>query len=102
MSSRTGRSSSKNTMNSTAADPLPQVEPAAIRVWTEKRMIYLELTDGRIVGFPASRFRRLRDASDEDLAQVRLELQGHALRWEAIDEDLTVPGIVAGNFQLPP
>ncbi len=89
-------------MNSTAADPLPQVEPAAIRVWTEKRMIYLELTDGRIVGFPASRFRRLRDASDEDLAQVRLELQGHALRWEAIDEDLTVPGIVAGNFQLPP
>lgn len=65
-------------------------------------MIYLELTDGRIVGFPASRFRRLRDASDEDLAQVRLELQGHALRWEAIDEDLTVPGIVAGNFQLPP
>ncbi|MBX3750859.1 MAG: DUF2442 domain-containing protein [Opitutaceae bacterium] len=89
-------------MNSTAADPLPQVEPAAIRAWTEKRMIYLELTDGRIVGFPASRFRRLRDASDEDLAQVRLELQGHALRWEAIDEDLTVPGIVAGNFQLPP
>lgn len=89
-------------MNSTAADPLPQVEPAAIRVWTEKRMIYLELTDGRIIGFPASRFRRLRDASDQELAQVRLELQGHALRWEAIDEDVTVPGIVAGNFQLPP
>lgn len=65
-------------------------------------MIYLELTDGRIIGFPASRFRRLRDASDQELAQVRLELQGHALRWEAIDEDLTVPGIVAGNFQLPP
>lgn len=89
-------------MNSTAADPLPQVEPAAIRVWTEGRMIYLELTDGRIIGFPASRFRRLRDASDKELAQVRLELQGHALRWEALDEDLTVPGIVAGNFQLPP
>jgi len=83
-----------------AADPLPHIEPAAIRAWTEKRMIYLELTDGRIIGFPASRFRRLRDASDQKLAQVRLELQGHALRWEAIDEDLTVPGIVAGNFQL--
>jgi hypothetical protein len=24
-----------------------------------------------------------------------------ALRWESLDEDITVPGIVAGNFQLP-
>ena len=22
--------------------------------------------------------------------------------WEALDEDLTVPGVVAGHFQLPP
>ena len=89
-------------MNSTAVEPLPQVEPAAIRVWTEKRMVYVELTDGRIIGFPAARFRRLSAASDAELAQVKIELNGHALRWEAIDEDLSVPGIVAGNFQLPP
>ncbi len=88
-------------MNSTAVDPLPQVEPAAIRVWTKKRMVYIELTDGRIIGFPAARFRRLSTASDTELAQARIELNGHALRWESIDEDLTVPGIVAGNFQLP-
>jgi hypothetical protein len=31
-----------------------------------------------------------------------LELDGYALRWEALDEDLTVPGVVAGRFQLPP
>jgi len=24
------------------------------------------------------------------------------LRWEELDEDITVPGIVAGWFQLPP
>ena len=34
-------------------------EPAAIKAWAEKRMIYLELTDGRILGFPADRFRIL-------------------------------------------
>ncbi|MSR16675.1 MAG: DUF2442 domain-containing protein, partial [Methylococcaceae bacterium] len=28
-----------------------KIEPVAIDVWTEKRMIYVELTDGRIVGF---------------------------------------------------
>jgi hypothetical protein len=64
-------------------------------------MIYVELTDGRVVGFPASRFRRLDAATDKQLQDVRLEVNGTALRWEDLDEDLTVGGIVAGRFQLP-
>ena len=59
----------------------------------------MELHDGRIVGFPADRFRLLK--ADEQLAKVQLELNGYALRWEELDEDLTVPGVVAGRFQLP-
>jgi hypothetical protein len=33
----------------------------------------------------------------------RVAEQGHgmALRWEELDENLTVAGIVAGRFQLP-
>ena len=89
-------------MNTTIADSIAATEPAALRVWVEGRMVFLELTDGRIVGFPASRFKRLRDASPEQLAAVTLELDGYALRWEALDEDITVPGVVAGRFQLPP
>jgi hypothetical protein len=89
-------------MNATAADSVAVVEPAALRVWVENRMVFLELTDGRIVGFPANRFRRLRDATTEQLKEMTLELNGHALRWEALDEDITVPGVVAGRFQLPP
>jgi Protein of unknown function (DUF2442) len=77
------------------------VEPTAIRAWSENRTIFIELTDGRIVGFPASRFRLLSSASDEQLQQVTIRLDGYALRWESLDEDLTVPGILAGNFQLP-
>jgi Protein of unknown function (DUF2442) len=78
------------------------IEPAALRVWVEGRMVFIELTDGRIVGFPANRFVRLRDASTAQLQEVTLELNGYALRWEKLDEDITVPGIVAGRFQLPP
>ena len=89
-------------MNTTTADPPNAVEPAALRVWTEGRIVYVELHDGRIVGFPADRFRILATASDEQLAKVQIELNGYALRWEELDEDLTVPGIVAGQFQLPP
>jgi hypothetical protein len=77
------------------------VEPAAIKAWSEGRTIYIELTDGRIIGFPADRFKILSKASDDQLKQVTLRLDGFALRWESLDEDITVPGIVAGNFQLP-
>jgi hypothetical protein len=76
-------------------------EPCALRAWAEGRMIYLELTDGRIVGFPADRFKILSAAPEEKLKQVSVEVNGYALRWEELDEDLTVEGVVAGRFQLP-
>jgi hypothetical protein len=88
-------------MSTTIAEAMTPAEPVAVRVWVEQRMVFLELTDGRVVGFPADRFRRLKQASVEQLRGVTLELNGFALRWEDLDEDLTVPGIVAGRFQLP-
>lgn len=78
-----------------------KAEPVAIKAWAEKRFIYLELTDGRIVGFPADRFRILSQATEEQLKAVEIELNGYALRWEELDEDLTVSGVVDGQFQLP-
>jgi hypothetical protein len=78
-----------------------QTEPAARRAWSEGRTVFIELVDGRILGFPADRFRILRGATDEQLQEVRLEVNGYALRWENLDEDISVPGVVAGRFQLP-
>jgi len=77
-------------------------EVAAIRAWAEGRTIYIELHDGRIIGFPADRFARLNSASEDALKEVSVEVNGYALRWNNIDEDLTVNGILAGRFQLPP
>ena len=76
-------------------------ESVAIKAWAEKRLIYLELTDGRIFGFPADWFLILSKAPDEQLKDVKMEVGGYALRWEELDADLTVSGIVAGRFQLP-
>ena len=89
-------------MTTTPVEAQLQTEALALRVWIEGRRVFLELTDGRIVGFPADRFQRLRDASDAQLKKVSLRLNGYALRWEALDEDITVPGVVAGHFELPP
>jgi hypothetical protein len=87
-------------MSTTSAD-FGVSESIAVRAWVEQRMVFLELTDGRIVGFPANRFQRLKAASTEQLQRVKVELGGYALRWDELDEDITVPGVVAGRFQLP-
>ena len=79
-----------------------ETEAVATRAWTEGRRVYVELTDQRVVGFPAHRFRRLKEASDMELANVRLEVGGTALRWESLDEDISIEGVMAGRFQLPP
>ena len=78
-----------------------ELDPRAISAWVAGRMVFIELTDGRQVGFPAARFRLLANASDADLARVELCLNGAALRWEELDEDITVRGVVEGRFQLP-
>ena len=91
----------KNIIKSTTIEKSVTVEPTAIRAWSEGRIIFIELTDGRIIGFPANRFKILKSATDEQLKEVTLRLDGYALRWKSLDEDITVPGVVAGNFQLP-
>ena len=78
------------------------VENLAVKAWVEQRRVFVELCDERIISFPASRFRKLKEAPDELLEKVQIEVDGYALRWEEIDEDITVPGIVAGSFELPP
>lgn len=88
-------------MSTIDVDQITELEPLAVKVWTKGRMIYIELTDERIIGFPADRFKILKKASTKKLKEVTLRLNGYALRWESLDEDITVPGIVAGNFQLP-
>jgi hypothetical protein len=78
-----------------------ELEFVATRAWVENRTVFMELTDGRQIGFPAARFHRLASATDEQLAGVSLRLKGSALRWEALDEDITVTGAALGRFQAP-
>lgn len=82
-------------MNFTAAE----FEVLASRAWVHRRTVFVELTDGRQLGFPADRFDRLSQATDEQLQNVNLRLNGYALRWEELDEDTTVRGILEGRFQ---
>jgi hypothetical protein len=72
--------------------------PQAVRGWIEDRRVYVELADERTISFPASKFPRLAAAPSELLQQIALRVQGRALRWEALDEDIWVGDILAGRF----
>jgi hypothetical protein len=70
----------------------------AKRVSFAGRVIRLTLEDGRQIIFSADRFPRLKTATARQLRSVRLEVQGEALRWEELDEDILVQDVVEGRF----
>jgi hypothetical protein len=72
--------------------------PQAVRCWIEDSRVCVELTDERTISFPTAKFPRLAKASPEMLKQVTLRVQGRALRWETLDEDLWVGDVMAGRF----
>lgn len=85
-------------MNTSGDDGAATQAPRACRAWVDQRTIWVELVDGRQIGFPADKFRRLREATDNRLENVRIEARGKALRWEELDEDLSIDGILAGRW----
>jgi len=70
----------------------------AKRVSFAGRIIRLTLADGRQISFSADRFPRLKAATARELRRVRLEVDGEALRWEELDEDILVQDVVEGRF----
>jgi hypothetical protein len=58
----------------------------------------VELSDGRTIGVPIAWFPRLLRATPSEREQVRLSSRG--LHWEALDEDISVAGLLAGLSDL--
>jgi hypothetical protein len=58
--------------------------------------MWVELSDGRTLGVPLAWFPRLLRSSAEDLEKVRISSRG--LHWEALDEDISVAGLLAGQI----
>jgi hypothetical protein len=74
------------------------VETIALRLWIEGRRVRLELADGREVSFPAARYPLLANAPQNLLEKGKLRLNGLAIRWEELDEDIWVDDAVSGRF----
>ncbi len=56
--------------------------------------MWVDLTDGRTIGVPLAWFPRLLRGTAKQRKQVRISRRG--LHWEALDEDISVAGLLAG------
>ncbi|PYK40333.1 MAG: DUF2442 domain-containing protein [Verrucomicrobia bacterium] len=73
----------------------------AVRSWVEDGPVWFGLSDQRLISFPVSTYRRLAGAPENLVKRVQLRVQGHALRWEELDEDIWVKDAIAGRFSSP-
>ncbi len=77
-----------------------QQEPRALAACYDRQIgrVMIELANGCMFAFPPRLVEGLEHATEEQLAEVELLGAGSGLHWEALDADLSVPGLLAGLF----
>lgn len=76
------------------------LEPRAAGARYDRQLdrVIVELTNGCTFAFPPRLAQGLEDATAEQLAAVEVLGTGGGLHWEALDADLSLPGLLAGLF----
>ena len=67
--------------------------PKAVRF--DDDTLWVSLSDGRTIAAPLAWFPRLLEAAPAQRAMVELSKGG--LHWDALDEDISVSGLLAGQ-----
>jgi hypothetical protein len=75
-------------------------EPRAVSARYDRELgrVIVELANGCTFAFPPRLAQGLENATENELAQVEILGSGYGLHWEALDADLSVPGVLAGLF----
>jgi len=79
-------------MSSTA--PSKRTE-GRVRLVFDATALHLTLSDGRRADVPLAAFRRLREATPEQLENWEVIGECEGIHWPDIDEDLSIKGLLA-------
>lgn len=74
-----------------------EAEPIATDVAFSDEAFRVTLDDGRELTVPLAWFPRLLKATPSQRANWTLIGQGEGLRWDELDEDISVAGLLAGR-----
>ena len=72
-------------------------DPVAVAVRIDDENLWVTLADGRQLGTPLAYFPRLLHAMPAQRDQYALSGGGRGIHWEALDEDISVSGLLAGH-----
>lgn len=73
------------------------LEALAAAVSFDANNMWVELTDGRQLGVPLAYFPRLAKASPAQRKKYLISGGGIGLHWDDLDEDISVPSLLAGK-----
>ena len=71
---------------------------SATAVRFDEHSMWVDLSDGRTLGVPLAWFPRLLHASPVEREQVEITRVG--LHWDALDEDISIAGLLAGRGDM--
>ncbi len=72
-------------------------QPVALRARITKDHLSVDLDDGRTITVPLAWYPRLVRGTESERNDWRLIGGGHGIHWEALDEDISVEGLLAGT-----
>ena len=72
------------------------IEPLAAEVNVMEHELLVDLVDGRRISIPLAWFPRLLHASEQQRNEFELIGDGEGIHWPAVDEDISVRGLVLG------
>jgi hypothetical protein len=72
-------------------------EISALSLSFDAYTMWVELSDGRTLGVPLAWFPRLLHATPAQREDYRIGYGGTGLHWEALDEDISVAGLLEGK-----
>lgn len=78
----------------------PNFEPRAEQVRCTSDELIVSLTDGRVLSVPLTWFPRLANASAIQRTQYQLLGDGSGIHWPALDEDISIAGLLLGNSSV--
>ena len=71
--------------------------PLSLAVRVTQDSLHVDLADGRTISVPLAWYPRLLLATADERKRWRLIGRGRGIHWEAIEEDISVEGLLAGR-----
>lgn len=80
---------------STSASDIRQALASDVKVTRDELRVYL--SDGRTIAAPLAWYPRLLHGSSQERAEWRLIGGGAGIHWAALDEDISIEGLLTGR-----